>query len=266
MHRSLCLFLALFGTLGLASAQQDAAVVVNELAVAPAEQAEDIPLAPPTAEALRQLAGGLASEHFEIRDRSQAALAKYSRLYPQEVKDGLAQDYVDSLDPEMRYRLAEVIYDAVVEGMEHSGFLGIIMLPSIAIVEDLRVPSIQVNTVLPKSAAAEAGLRPGDQIIQVDDLIFDAPGGAAPRQPNVFRGGFQTDENLNKFKDYIGGRKKGTKVTLKVQRRVGNELRMLDVDVRLGKRARDLMEPAERTEEERFFDQWLQNRRSEAKP
>ena len=41
---------------------------------------------------------------------------------------------------------------------------------------------------------------------------------------------------------------------------------MLEVDVRLGRRTRDLMEDHERAQEERFFDQWLKSRQEEAKP
>ena len=221
-------------------------------------------LAEPNVEDLQKIASGLASESFQIREKSQAALAKYARQYPGKVKEGLAPSYLDSVDAEVRYRLAEVIYDAVVDEMEHSGFLGIIMLTSAITMDNKLVPSIQVSQVLKDSAADRAGVRAGDQIIQVDDLTFD--GVPRARQPGVVAGRFRTSASLELFKDYIGGRKKGTKVKLKLQRNVGGKPRMMEVDVRLGRRTRELMEDHERVEEERFFDQWLKSREAEAKP
>ena len=230
----------------------------------PPVKSNEVQLAEPKAEDLQKIASGLASESFKIREKSQAALAKYARQFPNKVKEGLAPSYLESVDAEVRYRLAEVIYDAVVDEMEHSGFLGIIMLNSAITVNKKMVSSIQVSQVLKDSAAARAGVRSGDQIIQVDELTFD--GVPRARQPGAVAGRFRTSASLELFKDYIGGRKKGTKVTLKLQRNVGGKPRMLEVDVRLGRRTRDLMEDHERVQEERFFDQWLKSRQEEAKP
>ena len=246
-----------------AVAQQQVQVLPQPTGAEPPTQSPEVQLAEPTVEDLQKIATGLASESFQIREKSQAALAKYARQYPEKVKEGLAPSYLESVDAEVRFRLAEVIYDAVVDEMEHSGFLGIIMLTSAITVDNRLVSSIQVSQVLRNSAAARAGVRSGDQIIQVDDLTFDSvPRG---RQPGVVGGRFRTSPSLELFKDYIGGRKKGTKVKLKFQRNVGGKPRMMEVDVRLGRRTRDLMEDHERVQEERFFDQWLKSREEEVK-
>lgn len=221
---------------------------------APVAEEETILPEPSVAE-MRKLVGGMASEVFDIRERSQAALSKYAQQHPDAVRDGLAKDYVDSLDPEVRYRLAEVLYDAVVEDMEHSGFLGIIMIQSQAVVNGRVQGSVQVSKVLPNSAAARGGLRPGDQIVQVDDLTFKRP---PPNQLPVQR--VENSPNLLAFKDYIGGRKKGARVVLKIQRLVDRKSTTIEVPVRLGRRSRELMEDEELRAEDRFFEDWLQNR------
>lgn len=218
----------------------------------PTDTVVEAPLPKPSAAQLRQLAGGLASENFSIRERSQAALSKYASQHPETLKKALAKDYVDSLDPEVRYRLAEVIYEAVVEDMEHSGFLGIIMQSADVQVAGRVKSSIAVARVLPNSAAARAGLRVGDQIIQVDDLTFSP---SAPLVRQQVRVAGQTSPNLTKFKNYIGGRKKGTEVTLQVQRSGAG---VVKIPVQLGRRTRDLMEPQELKAEDQFFEKWLQ--------
>lgn len=235
-----------------------------------AEPVAEKPLPEPKGEDLQKLASGLNSDSFEIRDRSQAALAKYARLYPSKVKESLAEDFLSSVDPEVRYRLAEVIYDAVVDDMGHSGFLGIIMEPSTVTIDNQLTSSIQIREVLKSSAASRAGLQVRDHIIQVDGHHLSkipADLGAAleaQAQAPQLRGR-PTDLNTKRFQTYIGGRKKGSKVTLKVHRAVGREFRTLEVDVRLGRRTRDLMLPAERAEEERFFDNWIKSNQTEAK-
>ncbi len=216
--------------------------------------AQEEPLAEPTAGELRQLVGGLASESFAIRERSQAALRKYAEQHPLVVRKTLANDYVESLDPEVRYRLAEVLYDAVVDDMVHSGFLGIIMRPRNVVIDRKSVSCIGVDSILPNSAAARAGLQLGDEIIQVDNLTFNA-------MPMVRQQGqipVQTSPNLLKFKTYIGGRKQGTEVTLKIRRIVDGKATIFEVPVRLGRRTRDLMEPEELRAEDEFFEKWLQ--------
>ena len=242
------------------------AVVGQFVAPAPGPQSEPTtdpttevePLAEPTKEALQQLVGGLASESFEIRERAHAALDKYAAQFPEVLRESLSKDYIDSVDPEVRYRLAEVIYDAVVEDMEHSGFLGIIMLSSSVQVDGKVLASIQVNKVLLNSAASRAGLRSGDQIIQVDEMTFDA---APIKRPQQFRARADAP-NLLKFKDYIGGKKHGAKVHLKIQRVVNRQLRIIEVDVRLGRRTRELMDPEEKRAEDLFFDQWMESRKN----
>ena len=257
--------LLLLGLLALASASAQQIQVQPQTAESePPTKVSEEPLAEPKVEDLQKIASGLASESFQIRERSQAALAKYARQYPDKVKEGLAPSYLESVDAEVRYRLAEVIYDAVVDEMEHSGFLGIIMMNSAITLENKMVPSIQVSQVLKNSAAARAGVRSGDQIIQVDDLTFDKV--PSPVKPGAIAGGFRTSPSLKLFQDYIGGRKKGAKVKLKIQRNVTGKPRVFEVDVRLGRRTRDLMLDEERLKEERFFDQWLQSRKAKAKP
>jgi hypothetical protein len=213
-------------------------------------------LAEPSKAELRQLLAGLTSENFAVRERTQAALARYAREFPEVVKEGLAEDYAKAFhDPEQRYRLAEVLFDAVVEEMGHRGFLGIIMYERSTEIEGRRRPSILVREVGEGSAAARAGLRPGDQILQVDDLQF---------VPNArVQGQFRApataslSQNMERFKAYIEKKKKGGEVNLKVARESGGISQMLDVKVELGRRPRELMEPAERLEEDRFFEQWL---------
>ena len=112
---ALLLFPALIHAQALAASPTDA--LPTE---APQPKAEE-PLAEPTPAALRKLSTGLASESFEIRERSQAALSKYALQYPEVVKSALGKDFLETADPEVKFRLADVIYDAVVDYMEHSG-------------------------------------------------------------------------------------------------------------------------------------------------
>ncbi len=225
---------------------------------------EDSPIAPeegpalpePRLAELRHLVGGLASESFAVREGAQAALARYAEEHPDAVKRGLAEVYMSSQDPEQRYRLAEVIYDAVVEEMAHSGFLGIMMHERPLLVQGKQSASILVREVGKGSAADRAGLRPGDHILQVDDLRFmpnnrPVPGGAGLLASSTY------SPNMTRFKSYIEQQKKGAEVNLKVIRSAGGAEDVMDVKVKLGKRPRDLMEPAERLEEEQFFEKWL---------
>ena len=142
--------------------------------------------------------------------------------------------------------------------MEHSGFLGIIMLASSVQIEGKVVASIQINQVLLNSAASRAGLQARDQIIQVDAMTFDAAPANRARQPLRAT----NSPNLLKFKDYIGGKKNGAKVQLKVQRIVDGQLKILEVDVRLGRRTRELMDSDEKRQEELFFDQWMERQKT----
>ena len=231
-------------------------VPAQEPPVSEAVEAEGV-LPVPTVADLRQLATGLGSESFEIRERSQASLAKYARQHPDAVRDALVKDCVSSPDPEVRYRLAQVLYDVVVEEKEHNGFLGIMMTPSNVLISGRIAPSIQVNDVIKDSAAAGAGLQPLDQIVQVDDVKFRP---APLNQPR----GASAQGNMRRFMDYIAGRKRGTRVRLKIQRN-GRQSEMLEVGVELGRRPRELMEEEELRATDQFFDNWLQQQAKDLK-
>lgn len=256
----------LFVSAGITVAQGPPAIPLAEPEPGdPADQVEGVtpeiePLPKPTAAALRELLSGLSSDSFDIRERTHVALERYSKEHPQALREALALDYVQAVDPELKHRLGEAMYEAVVDSMDHSGFLGIIMRQGF--VDEL--PCILVDDVLPHSAASRAGLRPGDHILQVDDLKFDPLPLRNGQQVRLFGA---TTPTLTKFKEYISGRKRGTPVDLKVQRGIAEGARILNLNVRLGRRTRDIMElsePIELEKQERYFDQWIRRQAMEA--
>ncbi len=249
--RALCLLLsALLVTSVMGQTQTPGASSPAPAPSAETPAPEETPLPEPSDQELRQLAMGLGAEAFEIRERSQAALSKYVGLYPKKVREVLGVTYVKNLDPEIRNRLGEVIYDAVVDQMEHNGFLGIQMNTSQTALENRRfVSSIVVIEVLPNTAAHKAGLLPGDQIIQVDDMTFKT---LPPAQARVVG---REHPNLKQFKEYISGKKEGQPVNLKVRR----SNKTLNMSLNLGRRARQYMETPELEKEDRFFENWLRD-------
>ncbi len=217
---------------------------------------EEEKLPEPTVKQLEQLVAGLGAEAFDIRERSQAALDKYAKQYPELLQKTLVSPYLKSSDPEVRYRLGKVVYNAVSEEIPHSGFLGILMMGSQTVLDGRKVVgSIRISQVLPNTAAARAGLRMGDHIIQVDKMTFNTMPPQQQAVPAI------NHPNLDKFKTYIGNQKEGSSVDLQVRRYDAGKQRDLKVRVNLGRRPADLVDKGEADRKERYFDQWLAEER-----
>jgi len=206
--------------------------------------------APEAAEALdpERLKGwieALGSEDFRLRQTAQAALEKAAQNAPDAVAAPGLDTFFSSTDPELRYRLRDVLY--LVHEAQFTrlpqGFLGIEMRASNVIVaknaqRELKA-SVMISNIVAESAAEEVGLQPGDQILQVDDVAFST----------------ETDAS-NEFMKYVGGKLAGDVVTLKVLR----EQVERTVKVALGERPPELKVPETPRETQIMqsrFEAWL---------
>lgn len=213
--------------------------------------AEEPELPAPSAGDLDQLIAGLAADAFELREKAQAALNKYARLHPREMKEAILPRYVAAADPEVRFRLVAVLFESARYEMRGRprGFLGIWMHSSqVRLADGSIAGSVLVREVMRDTAAAEAGLLAGDHIVAVDKMAFSPP----PRP--VIPQQMASQENLEEFKQYIESKRKGDAVALKVRRQ--NQ----DVNMRvlLGKRPDNLRDLNEEQREQEEFDRWLE--------
>lgn len=142
------------------------------LVVAPAAvvRAADLPASPdrgPRALARRWI-GELSSPSFSRREHASRRLEEMGRL----VIDELARAYVESSDPEKRWRLRAIArHIFFADQTTRSGFLGIAhTLVDSTMVGTLRPgeAAIYVQRVLPDTGAARAGLRVNDLILSID--------------------------------------------------------------------------------------------------
>jgi len=126
--------------------------------------------------------------------------------------------------------------DIVASDLRREGFLGIRMMDAPMRVlegrEIVRQRAVQVLTVISGSAAAEAGLRPGDRITKLDGTPFD---GKMPAHIAL--------------SEYIRAKSSGEAVQLAIKRGTDD----LTIDLHLGARPESLDEGRRA----RAFDEWL---------
>lgn len=166
-------------------------------------------------EATRALVDSLGSEEFKERIQAQTDLARWALEKPAISQPWLFLELEATGDPEVRFRLREVLKGAVVA--EHQkdgpGYVGIGMLDVEVMVPGKGGPEpragVSISRVQPDTPASRAGLLAGDVVISVGKLKW-TNGPASP--------GFQTA---------IMKHKPGDKVELGILR--GGELKKVEV-------------------------------------
>lgn len=157
--------------------------------------------------------------------------------------------YFRALDPEIRYRLRTTMFAIVAENVRGEGFIGIRMMdafPPRFIDPGLKggapqliqpqEKAVQIISVLPGTAGAAAGLRPGDHILKLDDNDFQNDAAAAPAYIQL--------------SDYIRSKREGVSVKMTIRR----IREIIEVEVKLGARPEEHI--GERREQ--AFTEWFQ--------
>lgn len=138
---------------------------------------------------LAELVKGLSDDLFSVREKSAETLAQI----PGNFLGSLLAISADHEDPETRQRLVrvarEVFMQRVVEELPEwkkpRGFLGI----QWAINDD--PPGVSVNSIIPNTAAANAGLQDGDVIVKIGKFVCAA--------------GLTSDEAMAQFRGMLPG-------------------------------------------------------------
>lgn len=191
---------------------------------------------PVPAQQLPALISQLGSEKYATRNRAQAALQELASTDRELVLGGALDAYLKTVDPEVRVRLRSAMFDIVANDLRREGFLGIRMMdaPMRALRgrEIVQQHTVQILTVITGTAAAEAGLRPGDRITELDGTPFD---GKMPAHMVL--------------SDYIRSKSSGAPVKLAIRRGTDD----LTIDLQLGERPESLDEGRRA----RAFEEWL---------
>jgi PDZ domain len=127
-------------------------------------------------ETTRALVGSLGSEAFKERIKAQMELSRWALEKPAVSQPWLFHELEATEDPEVRFRLREVLKGAVVA--EHQkdgpGYVGISMLDVEVMVPGKEGPEpragVSVGRVQPDTPASRAGLQVGDVVVSVGKL------------------------------------------------------------------------------------------------
>ena len=121
---------------------------------------------------LDQLFNQLGSERYEIRQKAHDQILEEGKKNKESILNRSLDIYLESTDPEIRYRLRSAMFGIVSGNLRPEGFIGIRMMDSpMRIINDGAVENIravQILSVVPNSAASKAGLKPGDRITHLD--------------------------------------------------------------------------------------------------
>ncbi len=198
---------------------------------AAADDAGDTPEA-----ALPALIAKLGSDSYATRQIAQARLQELAGADRDLVLGKSLDAYLEAIDPEVRVRLRSAMFGIVAGNLRPEGFIGIRMTSTLMQVIDgldvEQVHAVQILTVLPDTAAAEVGLRPGDYIVKLDGEPFD--------------GGLPSYMALS---NYVRSKTSGDSIALSIKRG-GQDL---EIDLELGARPESL--DADRRQ--RAFAEWL---------
>lgn len=195
---------------------------------------------------VQRLINGLGDKQFNVRNTAQTRITRMSDADPHAVLDECVRIYASTADPEIRFRLHEIMADIVVNRILHKpqGYLGIrIQLAQTSGPKGEPSYAIQAVNVLSASAAEQAGMKDGDMILKVDDLELN-------KNPSV-----------QAFVWHVRSRKPADSAKLAVKR--GNEF--LDMEVKLGELPPDLRDSPADTDSARKeqFEEWLKERLDE---
>lgn len=180
----------------------------------------------------------LGSEDFGTRLKAQKKLVEFATADRETVLGKSLDTYLESADPEVRYRLRAAMLSIIGGGMRPEGFIGIRMMDAPMrilnggnIVEER---AVQILTVLPETAAEKAGLRPGDRIVKLDGKPF------AGNLPAYIE-----------LSDYVRAKSDGDDLKVAIKRGVES----LEVELKLGARP----EGIDDGRKERLFSDWMQS-------
>ena len=196
----------------------------------------------PSHDEIRKAISGLGTDSFIKRYTAQAHLTKMIDAHPQELLPYLLRDIPSAEDPEIQFRMNEVVFSLYRSRIINKprGFLGIRLAPTfMAPAQPGRELQqvIEVLDVIPDTAAAKADLQLRDRILLVDGLDV------GPKNP---KGGFI---------DYIYSRAPGTVVSLKIMRLN----RVFDLDLPLGERPPDLpLRTSLQKSQDDLYRDWLE--------
>lgn len=112
----------------------------------------------------------LSSETYETRDNAYAALRVWALNHKEQAKSLLYEKLERNASPETQMRIHEILREIVI--YDHfgrpRGFIGIELGGDQLEVDGEIVPVVTVARVIPDSAAATKGLKPGDVIVSLD--------------------------------------------------------------------------------------------------
>jgi len=132
------------------------------------------------AEALAGVVRRLDDDAFPVRQAAQEELGRLVDEHEQALKPALLEKLVATGSPEVRFRLYGALLKLAKGATEKrkQGFIGIQMTDAeFAAPDGKALQSILVRMVVPGSAAAEARLRIGTNIVGIDGKRFDPPEG-----------------------------------------------------------------------------------------
>ena len=192
---------------------------------------------------LDQLFNQLGSERYEIRQKAHDQILEEGKKNKESILNRSLDIYLESTDPEIRYRLRSAMFGIVSGNLRPEGFIGIRMMDSpMRIINDGAVENIravQILSVVPNSAASKAGLKPGDRITHLDGKAFK----------------FQSPAYVELSK-YIRAKEAGEDVKLNISRvKPGlNNREKIEVAIKLGSRPEGL----DNNRKTKAFTEWFE--------
>ena len=188
---------------------------------------------------IRELIADLGNRRWGVRSTAQKRLTEIGKREPKRVIDHCVPALKTSDDPEVEFRLIDVLEATVLDARFRAGagFLGIAMGQNRrhVKVDGQAYLTIPVMQVLPNYGALKAGVKASDGILAVDDHKCGEKFG------------------VKEFIAYISLRKPGGTVSLKVLR--GDETVTLEIDV--GVRPLSSGGKLRKQRQKEFFDSWL---------
>jgi membrane-associated protease RseP (regulator of RpoE activity) len=191
---------------------------------------------------LERLIAALGAPHHDARQAAQERLIERGDVELDTVLGMTLRSYRNSDDPEVKYRLRGVLETLVLKHIidRPRGFLGVRFNRNSPVDEQQApVTSIEIVSVTPDSAAAQAGLQAGDRLLRAGDLDLTKDGAA------------------EQFVEFIQSKPPGTALQLEIERAGAKQA----VDLRLGELPAELR--AQVMSEERkqqLFQKWLDDR------
>ncbi|MBT8045112.1 MAG: PDZ domain-containing protein [Verrucomicrobiae bacterium] len=210
----------------------------------------------------------LSSDSYADREQAYAELSQWASKHLKNSPEKLYQAWKADDEPEAKTRLHSLMKQMVIERKfgRGKGFVGIRM-------EEFMVPgkngadprpAVKISLVLEDTPAAKSGLKPGDIILGVDDLDFKT----IPQIGQARVAGPWGMGTVLKFSDYIQSKQPDDEITLhllkdgrEVKKKIVLMKRPASADMDPFGRSRGNDTKAER---DRFFRQWLKEKRNKA--